>query len=65
MGDVENDAVLFHGVVYLGAGTIDDARDEAAVRSVMTSLGKEECSGINVTLSIPTSASGKLRLLGI
>lgn len=57
-------AVLFHGVNYLGAGSIGDARDEAAVRRIMEDLGKEDTGGLSVTLSIPTCADGLLKLLG-
>ena len=33
--DVDSSSVLFHGVNYLGAASITDARDEAQVRNVM------------------------------
>ena len=31
--------VLFHGIVYLGAATIEDPRDEERVRVSMSELG--------------------------
>jgi len=57
-------SVLFHGVNYLGAATISDARDEVTVRGIMEDLGKEDTGGLAVTLSIPTCADGLLKLLG-
>lgn len=35
----EGEFVLFHGIVYLGAATIEDPRDEDRVRISMSELG--------------------------
>ena len=60
----ESSSVLFHGVLYLGAASIEDARHEDSVRQIMDDLGSEDSGGLKVTLSIPTCADGLLKLLG-
>jgi hypothetical protein len=58
----EDHAVLFHGITYLGATLVEDARDEKSVRKQIEDLSDEE-GGFNVTVSIPSSADGILKLL--
>ena len=56
---------MFHGIIYLGAATIKDPKDEDQVRLSMAELGVDDTRGMSVTLSIPTTADGVLKLLGI
>ena len=55
---------MFHGIIYLGASKIEDPRNEELVRDSMSELGKDDTVGMSVTLSIPTTADGVLKLLG-
>ena len=63
-GEGEGEFVLFHGIIYLGASKIEDPRNEELVRDSMSELGKDDTVGMSVTLSIPTTADGVLKLLG-
>lgn len=62
-GESEGEFVLFHGIIYLGASTIKDPKDEDQVRLSMAELGIDDTRGMSVTLSIPTTADGVLKLL--